>query len=86
MRTGRILVRAGWAAFIILCGFSIYSLYRGYQDAGLSLPLVLAVLAAWGISFVMVIGNEFSGRYGLVCDSHIYPCLDYLDVDSARAG
>jgi hypothetical protein len=64
MRTGRILVRAGWAAFIILCGFSIYSLYRGYQDAGLSLPLVLAALAAWGISFVMVIGNELSGRGG----------------------
>jgi hypothetical protein len=54
----------GWAGFFILFGLSAYYAYRGYQEAGLSLPLVLIVLAWWGISAVILIGSEFSGRGG----------------------
>src|SRR5262249_38688548 len=64
MKIGRILTRMGWTAFFILIGFSVYYAYRGYQEAGLSLPLVLIVLAWWSISAVILIGNEFSGRGG----------------------
>ena len=64
MKIGRILTRIGWTAFFILLGFSAYYAYRGYQEAGLSLPLVLIVLAMWSISAVILIGNIFSGRGG----------------------
>jgi hypothetical protein len=62
MKIGRILTRMGWIAFFIVIGLSTYYAYRGYQEAGLSFPLVLTVLAMWGISAVMLIGNELSGR------------------------
>lgn len=65
MKIGRILTRMGWTAFFILAGFSAYYAYRGYQEAGLSLPLVLIVLAGWSTLAVILIGNEFSGRGGV---------------------
>jgi hypothetical protein len=65
MKIGRILTRMGWTAFFIVVGFSIYFAFRGYQEAGLSFPLVLTVLAMWSISAVILIGNELSGRGGV---------------------
>jgi hypothetical protein len=64
VKLGRILTGASWAAFVILFGFSIYYGYRGYQEAGLSLPLAFFTLVTWGVSFVMLLGNNLSGRGG----------------------
>lgn len=64
MKIGRILTRMGWTAFFIQFGFLAYYAYRGYQEAGLSLPLVLIVLAGWSTWAVILIGMNFSGRGG----------------------
>jgi hypothetical protein len=64
VKLGRILTGTSWAAFAILFGFSIYYGYRGYQEDRLSLPLALFTLVTWGVSFVMLLGNDLSGRGG----------------------
>src|SRR5262245_59065319 len=62
VKLGRILSGASWGAFVVLFGFSVYYGYRGYQEAGLSLPLVFFTLVMWGVAFVMLLGNDLSGR------------------------